>query len=57
LQAQAHQALLERELQHAQAQRHAAEQQIAALRGEVERVAGALLDQSNPATLPLEQAA
>lgn len=52
-----HYICLEHELRHAQTQRLTAEQQIAALRDEVERIARALLDQSDPPTLPFEQAA
>ncbi len=57
VQTESQRARLEHDLQHAHAQRLVAEQQLVAMRDEVERIARALLDQPDPPSLPLEQAA
>jgi hypothetical protein len=57
LESETHLARLECDLQRAQEQRAAAQQQMAALREEVERVARALLDQPDPPRFMMERAA
>ncbi len=55
--AQARHARIQSELQIAQGQRAGAEQDLAKVRDEVERIASALLDEPDPPALPLEKAA
>ncbi len=54
---EAHRARLENDLQHAQEQRVFAEQQLVAMREEVEHIARALLDKPDAPVLSLDQAA